>query len=224
MIESISLLQLNINLNLPAVIIQHGLVKPPTTIEIVYVCFLFLLSIFILNVFFNIDFGNVKFNLKSAVLLTLGSFIMIIAILSPDIFVFIKSGMFNQNVKEGLLPFSILFILLFSGYAYIIACHLDKSNYRYINTLFVVVSNFLWIIPLVIIGRTWYWNPQDQGYLGGFYSTILFFYFPLITVLILLKLLSIKLVQKITGGVLAREFFLRKNTTTKGRKAEEQSG
>ncbi|MCD4784515.1 MAG: hypothetical protein K8T10_11900 [Candidatus Eremiobacteraeota bacterium] len=208
MIEAIPLLQLNINLNLPAIIIQQGLLKPPGTIEIVYVCFLFLLSIFILNVFFNIDFGDVKFNLKSAALLTLGSFIMLIAILSPDIFVFIKSGIFNQHIKEGLLPFSILFILLFSGYAYIVARHLDKSNHRYINTLFVVVSNYLWIVPLVIIGRTWYWNPQSQGYFGGFYSTILFFYFPLITVLILLKLLSIKLTKKITNGVLARDIKL----------------
>jgi len=203
MFESILLLHLNIYLNSPAVIIKNGLVSPPGTIEIIYVCFLFLLSIFILNALFNIDFGKVSFNLKSALLLTFGSFIMLMAILSPDIFVFIQNGIYNQNVKDGLVPFSILYILLFSGFSYVISCHLDKSRYRYINTLFIVVSNYLWVIPLVVIGRTWYWNPQDQGYFGGFYSTILFFYFPIITVMILLKLLSIKLVQKITGGILA---------------------
>lgn len=180
-------------------------VQPPGWSEVLYVYFLFFFTLFMLNTFLCLDRKEEQYNIRAALLYTLGSFVMLVAILSPDIFVYQNKGFHYLYVTRGLFLYSIFFTIFFAGYARVISVFCDKSGQQYINTVFIVTGNLLWVVPLIMVGRTWYWAPVEWGYYGGFYTLALVYYLPVTITLPMLRWVSLKLLEKKPGGILGYE-------------------
>jgi hypothetical protein len=175
--------------------LQTGSVPPPGSTDIAYLFFLFFFSILILNLLFSMDIKERVFMMKKALFLAVGSALFIAGVLTPDIFLYQFRGVHYDNVFESIPLYSVIFILLFSGLSYIVLFISDDSKFRYLNVLFAVTANFVWMVVLIVTGRTWYWAPQEQGYFGGFYSAVLFYFVPVAAILMLLKFISLKLLE-----------------------------
>ncbi|MCE1247108.1 MAG: hypothetical protein LWY06_10730 [Firmicutes bacterium] len=181
--------------------VSTGSVPPPESADIVYLFFLFFFTILILNLVFSMDLKDRSFKTRKALYLSFGSFAFLIAVLSPDIFIYNFSGVHHENALEGILLNTGIFAVLFSGLTYVLMYLREKERYKYLNVLFLVTGNSLWLMALTVIGRIWYWAPREQGYFGAFYFSVLFYYLPVVLILLLLKILSFKLLETYnTGG------------------------
>ena len=157
--------------------------------------FLFLFSLFVLNFALTYEIRKLRLNLKISALNTLGTFVVLIVILIPEIFLFHHRGVHYRSIYDGILAIMFLFVVLYSGYVQVIYSLWDNLRNEMLDKILVVVSNFLWLTALVIIGRSWYSAPMSQGYYGSFFSMILFFYVPMISFLLMFKMISRKLLK-----------------------------
>lgn len=181
------------------------IVQPPNLVEILYVYFVFFISIFILNAFFCLDLKEKQYDLKAAFLYALGSFVLLIAFLSPDIFIYTHRGIHYETVAEHITLNAVFFALIFTGYVRAVSSISSRCRQQYLNSLYIISANFLWIIPLTAAGRAWYWSPSIYGYYMGIYSLILYYYLPVLAVMFLLRTLSIKLAETKTDGLLGKK-------------------
>ena len=176
-------------------VIHNGTVETPDNPDIIYLFFLFFLTTLILNLIFTMDVRDRSLKARKAFYLSLGSFAFLMVVLSPDIFVFNLTGVHYKDALENIPLYSLVYVLLMSGFSYVLMYLHEKDRFKYLNLLFIVTSNLLWILALIIIGRTWYWAPKEQGYYGSFYYAFIFYFLPMALVLLILKAVSIKLVE-----------------------------
>ncbi len=165
-------------------------VYPPGGREIFFVYFLFAFSIFVLNFVLTYEIRELRLKFKISFFNALGTYFALMTVLSPLFFVYCHNKEYPCSSSNGIIIILTAFVILYSAYVqFIYGLSKDLKN-EMLDKIIVVVGNCLWLIALIIIGRTWYYAPESQGYYGGFFSMILFFYFPMVGLLLLFKMLS----------------------------------
>lgn len=165
-------------------------VAPPGGWEILFVYFLFAFSLFVLNFVLTYEIKSLRLKLRTSLLNAIGTFAALLAMLSPIFFVYHHNTEYPDSPYSGIIVILAAFVILYSVYIqFIYSLSKDLKN-EMLDKIIVVVGNCLWLIAMIIVGRTWYFAQESQGYYGSLFSMILFFYFPMVVLLLLFKISS----------------------------------
>lgn len=164
--------------------------NPPGGLEILFVYFLFAFSLFVMNFVLTYEIKSLRLKIKVSLLNSLGTFIALLAVLSPVFFTYYHTIEIADNLFNGIFIVIIAFVILYSAYIQFTYGSIKNMKNEMLDKIIVLVANCLWLTVLIIVGRTWYYAPEKQGYYGSFFSMILYFYLPMVVLLLLFKILS----------------------------------
>ena len=180
---------------LPPVGILLNRVDPPGGWEIFFVYFLFAYSLFVLNFVLTYEIKILRLKIRTSFFNSLGTFIALLIVLSPIFFNHYHKMEPPESPYDGILIILIAFVVIYSVYVQFIYGLSKELKNEMPDKIIAVVGNGLWLTAMIAIGRTWYFAPENQGYYGSFFSMILFFYFPMVVLLLLFKMVSHSLIK-----------------------------